>query len=223
VRSAYHRWSAALLLCGLASTCMAGVEKVAVLGLTKDKAVVIVDGKRRVLEVGETSPEGVRLVSASSELAVLEIDGERGTYPLGSRVITANYTSALPRRDRDVTTQIWRSPDGMYKVTGSVDGHPVDFVVDTGSTMVTMNKNMATRMGIDYVKGKPGRSETAGGMIDAYLVKLGKVRVGDIVLENVWAAVLDSDYPHTTLLGMSFLDRLEIRRAGALMELRHLR
>ncbi len=60
------------------------VEKISILGLFKDKAIINVDGKRRVLASGQTSPEGVTLIAADSRKAVLEIDGRQATYALGA-------------------------------------------------------------------------------------------------------------------------------------------
>jgi len=194
----------------------AAVEQITVVGLFRDKAVVNIDGNRRVLQTGETSPEGVTLVSADSEQAVLEVDGERATYPLGARISTR---FASPD-ERAVVTRVWRSPRGTYDANGSINGYPVDFIVDTGASLVAMSKRHARRLGIDYlVQGSRGISETASGMVDAYVVTLDRVRVGDIELRDVRAAVLDSNHPSSVLLGMSFLDRLETRREGDLMEL----
>ncbi|NIR28826.1 MAG: TIGR02281 family clan AA aspartic protease [Gammaproteobacteria bacterium] len=218
MRSANLRWSAALLLSATMSAHAGAAEQVTVLGLFKDKAVVLVDGKRRVLGAGETSPEGITLVSADSEEAILEIDGELGNYPLGTR-ITTNYASH-GRDDAGITARIWRSPNGMYNTPGSINGYPVDFVVDTGATLIAMNKNVAKRIGIDYlVTGRPSRSETANGVVDTYIVRLDEVQIGDIALRGVWGAVLDSEHPRQVLLGMSALNRLEVRRDGNLMEL----
>lgn len=218
MRSAHLRWLAALVLSSALSTQLGAVERLTVLGLFKDKAVVVVDGKRRVLAAGETSPEGVKLVSADTEAAILEVQGRRSKHPLGSR-ITTNYARKAERRAAP-TVRILRSPSGMYNTPGSINGHPVEFVVDTGATLISMNKNLAERIGIDYLgAGRPGRAETAAGMIDSYIVRLDEVRVGGIALEGVWGAVLDSEHPRQVLLGMSFLNELEIRRNGNLMEL----
>ena len=51
------------------------VGKIKVVGLFKDKAIVTIDGKQRVLSKGKTSPEGILLISANSREAVIEIDG----------------------------------------------------------------------------------------------------------------------------------------------------
>ena len=114
------------------------------------------------------------------------------------------------------------APDeqGMYYVDGSINDFPVKFVVDTGATLIAMNRNQAERIGIDYrMDGKPSLSSTASGLDKVYLVKLAKVTVGDIVLTDVPAAVHDGDYPKMILLGNSFLNGVDISRKGGLLEM----
>jgi aspartyl protease family protein len=109
----------------------------------------------------------------------------------------------------------------MYAVLGSINGYPVDFIVDTGATLVSMSGREAKRLGIDYrVIGTPGHSSTATGIAKIYLVNLDRIKVGDIVLRNVQGAVHDGDFPPATLLGMSFLGRLNMHQDGQVLELK---
>lgn len=205
-----------LLTCTLAVSAALGVEKVAVLGLFKDKAIVNIDGKQRVLAVGKTSPEGVTLISADSAGAVLEIDGRQATYKLGSHI--ASTFKPAPEK---AAVRIWPDGGGMYLSTGSINGYPVKFLVDTGATYIAMNSREARRMGIDYlVDGRRGMSSTASGVVTTYYVTLDRVRVGDITLSDVQAAVIDGAFPTEVLLGNSFLNRLDMRREGRALELR---
>jgi aspartyl protease family protein len=144
----------------------------------------------------------------------LEIDGERKRYELGGQIGGSYARSEQPK------VRIWPTPNHMYLVTGSINGFPVDFIVDTGATLVSLSGREARRLGIDYrVVGTPGHSSTASGIEKIYLVKLDKVRVGDIELRNVQGAVHDGDFPPATLLGMSFLGRLTMRQEGQVLEL----
>ena len=202
------------LLSMFAAAAMAAT-KITVVGLFKDTAIVVIDGQRRLLRSGDTSPEGVTLVSATSDEAVLEIDGEQRRYGLGGQI----GGSYAPREQ--ATVRIWPTPNRMYLVVGSINGFPVDFVVDTGATLVSLSGRQARRLGIDYrVVGTRGESTTASGIDEIYLVKLDKVKVGDIELRNVQAAIHDGDFPPVTLLGMSFLGRLTMRQDGQVLELK---
>lgn len=193
-------------------TCLA-VEKITVVGLFQNKAVVEIDGKQHVLAAGQTSPEGVKLISSNSREAVLEIDGEQKTYTLGTHI---SSTYAEPVAGKTVTI----APDtsGMYEVNGSINGFQVSFVIDTGATLVSMNRNHAKRIGLNYkLEGTESISQTASGYSKIYLVNLDKVRVGDIEISDVEGAVHDDDFPQVILLGNSFLKRVKINREGALL------
>ncbi len=193
------------------------VDSIRILGLFSGKAVVQLDGRQRLLRAGQTSPEGVMLVSANAREAVLEVNGKRDTYTLGIH-ISSSY--AAPE-GRELSVQIWPDAMGMYTVIGSINGFPVRFLVDTGATAIAMNAAEAKRLGIDYrVVGKPGMASTASGVVKSYGVMLDRVKVGDIQLRNVRAGVIDGSHPRHVLLGMTFLSRVEMARQGQLLELK---
>ena len=60
---------------------------------------------------------------------------------------------------------------------------------------------------------------TANGVVPAYRVKLDEVRLGDISLNNVDGVVTIGSQP-IVLLGMSFLNRMEMKRDGETMTLK---
>ncbi len=199
----------------LAGAGVQAVEKVSIKGLFKDKAILVIDGKQRLLRTGETSPEGVKLVRADSREAVIEIDGNQSTRGLGTH-IGSDYAEPESR-----AVQIYPSNGNMYTIVGSINGFPVNFIVDTGATVVSMNSSQARRLGIDYaVEGRQGLSQTASGIVKVYMVQLKRVKVGDIELTNVEGSVHEGDFPTQVLLGMSFLGRLDIQREGGVLELR---
>ena len=193
-------------------------DDVRVVGLFSNRAVVLIDGQQHLLKVGQTSPEGVKLISATSEEAVLLIDGQEINARLDGRV-SAGKRPAVP--DAADEFQVWRNTSGMYTTVGSINGLPVSFLVDTGATSVAMNADQARRLGIDYrVVGRQSGVTTASGIERAWAVTLDTVKVGDLVLHNVGAVVLEGAHPATTLLGMTFLGRLEIDNDGRLMTLK---
>ena len=191
------------------------VDKIIVNGLFQDKAIVTIDGKQRVLKKGKESPEGVLLIEANSKEAVIEIDGKQENYTLGTHI--GNTFKEATDGEKLII-----APDsgGMYSISGSINGSHIDFVVDTGASLVSMNSNIAKRLGIDYkLKGEEGSSYTASGKDKIYIVNLKKVRVGNIELTNIEGAVHEGDFPVITLLGMSFLNKLDMKREGRVMEL----
>jgi len=201
------------LLC-LSAAGHAGPD-VRVVGLFSDRAVVVIDGRQHVLRTGQTSPEGVKLVAADSESAVLQLEGKQIEARLDGRVSARKHSATVQE------FQVWRNTAGMYTTVGSINGLPVSFLVDTGATQVAMNSGEARRLGIDYrVTGTPSSVTTASGVERAWAVMLDSVTVGGLELRNVGAVVLEGSLPQQALLGMTFLGRLEISNDGRLMTLR---
>ena len=98
---------------------------------------------------------------------------------------------------------------GHYNVEGRVDGRRMDFVVDTGATIIAIPAREAARLGIH-----PKRSDytaqirTANGTIRAAPTQLARVEVGGLTVRDVAAVVLPDEALSENLLGMSFLGRL---------------
>ena len=89
-----------------------------------------------------------------------------------------------------------------------VDGTPVRFLVDTGVTSVVLSPNDAERLGYDPAKlSFTGFVRTANGTVRTAPIRLGNLVVGDIRLTDV-PAVVNQAAMGSSLLGMSFLDRL---------------
>jgi aspartyl protease family protein len=187
---------------------------VAVAGLFPGKAVLVVDGGvPRTVSVGSRTPEGVRLVSVEGETAVVEVGGRQQVLRLGERAVSAPGISGA-----SVVT-LHANGQGHFITPGSINGAGVVFIVDTGASMVSMGAADAARAGIDYLKGMPVPTLTATGPSTVWRVKLDSVRVGDVTLRNVDGAVHAANLP-VVLLGMSFLNRMEMSRSGEQLTLR---
>jgi aspartyl protease family protein len=100
--------------------------------------------------------------------------------------------------------------DGHYYAKAEVNGRPADVMVDTGASMVALTYEDAERAG---VRLKPSdftqTVSTANGTARFALVRLDRVSIGNITLRDVKAAVAERGKLAITLLGMSFLSRLE--------------
>jgi aspartyl protease family protein len=95
----------------------------------------------------------------------------------------------------------------------------ISFLVDTGATSVALGRSDALRAGVAYTRGEPRIMETANGQARGWLVSLDSVRINGITLRNVPGVVLEVDMPQA-LLGMSFLNRMDMRREGGALYLR---
>lgn len=198
-------------------TLPAIAAQVQVIALTNGKATLVIDAaKPRTMSAGEVSPEGVRLISATSEAAVVEFEGRRQTMALGTSYRSATADTAASAIGRSVV--ITGDTQGHFVVSGMLNGAAsVRFLVDTGASVISISADDARRAGIDYLSGQRAWSQTASGVTPVYRVKLDTVKIGDIVLYNVDAAVHVSGRLPIALLGMSFLNRMEMRRdAGTL-------
>ncbi len=201
----------------LSSVLAWSLPDISVNGLFPGQAVLTINGKQRLLKVGKTSPEGVKLISSDSQQAVVEVDGERLTLELSQR-ISSTYRSA-----ETLEVRIPKGAGGHYSVGGNINGHPVTFLVDTGATTIAMNYLQAERLGLDFRKGRSGRASTAGGVVETLHITLPKVTVGSITLWQVEAAVVIGTHPQQILLGNSFLTRVNMTEEQGVMVLRKTR
>jgi aspartyl protease family protein len=185
-------------------------DDVTVVGLSQGRAVVLIgnSAKPKVVRDGDTLSNGARLIKATPESAIVEINGKRQTLTLGT-----NNLGGRPSGNSASRVTLIADTRGHFVTTGTINGATVRFLVDTGATMVSMGVGDARRIGLNYLAGERGVSRTANGVAAVYRVKLDDVRVGDIALSNIDALVHEADMPWV-LLGMSFLNRLEMTRQG---------
>jgi aspartyl protease family protein len=203
------------------STHADAATRVTVVGLFPGKAVVSIDGKDpRTLSIGEKTGEGVKLISTTSDSATLDIDGKRHTLDVGQI-----YAAAREGGTGDAARKITLAADGNghFVTPGQINGTAIQFLVDTGATAVSISSDFARNAGIDYKKGQRLYSQTANGVIVVYKVRLDSVRVGDVTIYEVDGVVIDGDGKNQglgiALLGMSFLNRMEMKRDGVVMTL----
>lgn len=188
----------------------ASAANVDVVGLFPGKAVVAVDGgPPHSISVGDTVA-GMKLVAVGSNDATFLVDGKRKTVAMGS------YLAGRSNEHRASATLTLDSR-GHYTAQGSINGASTRFLVDTGATMVVLSQAEADRLAIDYKRGQQGIANTANGPVPFRLVKLDRVKIGDVELVQVDAGVMQGAYDGPVLLGMSFLSRTEVTRDGQSM------
>ena len=184
---------------------------ISVTALFNGKAVIAVDnGKPRMMSVGESTPEGVKLLSANSESAVIEYAGKRQTLLLGQG--TRLSVGGAGASNAQVTLTV--GAGGHFWAQGAINGVSIRFMVDTGATTIALSGEAAKRLGLNYASGARVPVRTASGVVPAYRITIDNVRVGDIALTNVEGLVLEGRYPEEALLGMSFLSRTQMKRDG---------
>jgi aspartyl protease family protein len=201
------------LLLFLACTPVLAAD-VALIGVIGDRAAVLAvgGGDPKAVKIGQTW-NGVTVVAVEKERATVEMDGKRRVLVLGQ-----HYRSAAPTSDRQSVT-LGADPRGHFIADASVNDVPMRFVVDTGASVVVLSAADASRLGVDWRQGPRRMVQTANGSTAGYLVRLDRVRVGGIELTNVEGVVLEQGLGAVGLLGMSFLNRVEMQRDGQTMTL----
>lgn len=201
------------LLLALAAMRAAAAD-ISLIGLMPGKAAVLaVDGGNpKAVKIGKTW-SGVRVIAVEKQHAIVEIDGKRRRLPLGQ-----HHRSGGPAQTDRQQVVLAADPRGHFVIQGSVNGGQVRFLLDTGATVVALPRADAERLGIAYRKGRMGSIETANGRTVAWGIKLDAVKIGAIELRNVDAVVLESGL-EIALLGMTFLNRVEMKRDGRTMTL----
>lgn len=203
----------ALPLLFLLASLKAAAADVSLLGTFDTKAAVlsIDSGAPKTVKVGQTFG-GVTLIAVEKDRATIEVEGKRRVLLRGQ-----TWSSSASASGRQSVT-LAAGPGGHFLAEGAVNGGTVRFIVDTGATVIALPASDAVRLGLDYRKGQVGTTQTAAGPAPAYRVRFDTVRVGGIELNNVEGIVIEKGL-NVALLGMSFLNRVEMRHEGDRMTL----
>ena len=200
----------------LAAGLLSGVacaQDVGLAGVMGSKALLMLNGgEPQSVVVGQTVG-GVKLVAIQGDQVIVEIGGKKRPLRVGQHAIGA--------ASADGSGKVTLTADGQghFYTTGTINGTSVRFIVDTGATMVSLGASDARRIGLDSSRGVKGISNTANGQAVVTKVQLDTIRVGDITLHNVDALIHQNEMP-MALLGMSFLNRMEMQRDGSTMTLK---
>ena len=117
--------------------------------------------------------------------------------------------SVEPAAQTSDSVTVERDRLGHFRAEGRIDGRRLDFLIDTGASVVVLTASDAASLGLH-----PSESEyrammkTANGVVRAAPTTLGMVEVGGIMVRDVTAVVMPDGVLSENLLGMSFLSRL---------------
>ena len=197
-----------VLACGTASAA-----QIALIGVIGRKAAVLAldGGEPKTVKLGQTW-NGITVLEVEHDRATIEVEGQKRILQLG-----AHYRGTPPPMSSNAVV-LPADGRGHFFADGQVNGIPVRFLVDTGASMVVLSAADAKRLGIDYRQAPKTGVQTAAGTIAAYLVTLDRVKVGTIELVSIDGLVTEQGGA-VPLLGMSFLNRVEMRRNGDTMTL----
>ena len=197
----------------ISSTAINAIETLHVVGLFPGKVVVSIDNQQYVIRQG-SEKQGVKYIKLKGDDVVLEVNGVQSVYKMGSAVSLSFQEFKTKKKT------IYANKRGMFYTVGSINSHPIRLLIDTGATTVAMSSEQAKKLNIQYrLDGKETTARTASGIAKAYIVKLKKVKIGEISQSNVRGLVIVGSYPRQVLLGMSFMNRLKVEKNGDAMTL----
>jgi aspartyl protease family protein len=130
--------------------------------------------------------------------------------------VSANYVSpsnetAMPAPvPGSGSMRLQADSQGHFTGDFKINGKPVQGMIDTGATYVALNESLARRLGysgnqLDFRYGV----NTANGQTKAAHITLDRVEIGGIRVRDVEAFVLRDTALSNTLVGMSFLKKLD--------------
>ena len=175
-------------------------------------ALLLIDGEPHTLQVG-LAVKGVRLVALEDGRAIVEVGGRRQTLLLGAAPGRVVSNASAPRH-----IVMPMGPGGHFTTMGMINGMVTSFLVDTGATSVSISQIEAEKLGLRYLYGKRVVTQTANGVVPAYVIELTSIRIGEIEVRDVEAIVIPGQMNHV-LLGNSFLNRFQMRRENDVMTL----
>jgi aspartyl protease family protein len=208
MKGLHFRW---LPVLALLFALPALAQNVALIGVIGDKAAVLAlkGGEPKTVKVGQKW-NGITVLSVEKEQATVEIGGVKRVLKRGEHFGVA---AAAGGKGGPQSVILAADPAGHFFIEGQVNGLPLRMMLDTGATAIAIPGGEAQRLGIDYRKGERGVAQTANGQVAYYRVRLDSVKVGGIEIAGVDAAVIEQGL-HITLLGMTFLNRVDMKRDG---------
>lgn len=115
------------------------------------------------------------------------------------------------------TIELTADTNGHFQVKGKINSYPVDFMLDTGASLVAVPKQLAEKIGL---KGRyPVTIDTASGKVEGFLTRLDKLSFGEFSLNNVKAVIIPSE-SNLVLMGMNVLKNFSINQRHGKMSIK---
>ena len=128
---------------------------------------------------------------------------------IGDRVMSELMPGRAATRNAQ-TVEIVRGGGGDFQVAAQINGTRVAMALDTGASAVVLTQEAAKAAGLPLeMLNYAVQVDTANGRTRAAAVTLDRLAVGGIVERAVPALIAQPGQLRVSLLGMSFLNRLE--------------
>lgn len=131
--------------------------------------------------------------------------------------INPNRQLQSSQQQQQLIVTMQENKQGHFVGTLLLNGKPIDFMLDTGATMVAVSEEVAAKTGMK--KGAAYEISTANGTTTGYQSNIRELRLGDIVLHDLDASIVPNLEGTEILLGMSALKHLEFSKRERQMQL----
>lgn len=203
------------LLLGLLLPVCAAAVQLQLVAATQDKATVIIDGGTpKTLHLKQSSVEGIKLIRADANGAEFQISKKRQYILIGGIGQVGGGASRSTAAPTSGALNLQADSRGHFWMNFSINGMPLQGLIDTGASSIVLSSQHARQVGLEYSKGTRSYASTASGNVVAFNVVLNEVRLGDMVLYQIPAMVLEGAFPKEPLIGNSLLNRLNMNRQG---------
>jgi aspartyl protease family protein len=200
--------SAAVALCICAFSSGSLAQGVTLAGSMGNKALLVIDGRPHTLAPGQ-SAAGVTLLQFADGQALVQRGGSTASLQLGAAPARLSGTPNAPTGAQEIVLPVGLG--GHFTAAGAINGRAVQFMVDTGATVVAISQTEAERIGLAWRDAPRAVTQTANGAVPVHRVSLNAVRLGEVEVNNVEAIVMPAQMPYV-LLGNSYLGRFQMRR-----------
>jgi clan AA aspartic protease (TIGR02281 family) len=114
--------------------------------------------------------------------------------------------------------RLQRQPDGHYHISGAINGKPVQFMLDTGASMVTVSEKVAIGAGLECEQ--PATFTTANGVVRGCVARQEEVSFGNARLFDIDIAIMPN-MDDMALLGMNALGKFNLQQVDGTLVIRH--
>lgn len=156
--------------------------------------------------------------ASAQQRKYIVLDGQRYHASQIDEAVQSPYRAAEARCTAQ-ECQLPRSPDGHFYISGTVNGFPVVWMVDTGASHSAIPMHVARNAGVRV--GVAVQMETAGGKAQGALSYGNEIGIGAIRIDGVQVSM--SPKLSVALLGASALQRMNVSQAGDVMVIRRMR
>jgi len=151
---------------------------------------------------------GIIAVAATQVPMLIDSYGEHTKKPATAEAVSL----APPKAEAPLSygsVQLRANAGGHYEGDFTINGRSVHGMIDTGATYVAMNESTARSLGFSSIDLDYRYTvQTANGASKVAYIKLDRLEIGTIRVRNVDAVVAKDSALSTTLIGMSFMKKL---------------